>query len=139
MQRRNFIKQSCLACGGLLLGGSILTMLEGCQSLPTYKATKGKEISVPASQFTQSKVVVVSVPWMSFDILLVKKTEETYKALYMKCSHQDQILSATESGLFCVAHGSSFDLDGNVKKEPAIEPLQQFKTRVENNQIIITL
>lgn len=45
-----------------------------------------------------------------------KKSETAYKALSMKCSHEDEILTATSTGLFCSKHGSVFDLDGMFKR-----------------------
>jgi Rieske Fe-S protein len=51
----------------------------------------------------------------------------------MKCSHQDNSLTVTKTGLFCSSHGSTFDLEGNVTKEPALEPLKKFKTEINNS------
>ena len=76
---------------------------------------------------------------MDYDILLVKKTDGTYNALYMQCSHESQSLTANKSGLFCPSHGSAFDLEGNVTQQPAIKPLRKFKTSIENNSIKIYL
>jgi Rieske Fe-S protein len=57
----------------------------------------------------------------------------------MQCSHQNQPLSATKTGLFCASHGSAFDLEGNVTVEPATDPLRKFKTEVNNATIKIYL
>lgn len=140
MKRRSFIKQSCLSCAGLLAGGTILSLMESCSPMPAFNVpNKTMSIEVPKTKFIENKTLIVRTPWLSNDILLVKKSETEYTALYMKCSHEDQILSATESGLYCSAHGSVFDLDGNVKKEPATNPLRKFKTEITDNQIIINL
>jgi len=74
-----------------------------------------------------------------YDILLVKKSELEYNAIYMKCSHRENFVSATKTGLYCSEHGSTFDLDGNVTKEPALKPLKKFKTVLNNNSITIDL
>jgi len=76
---------------------------------------------------------------VAYDILLVKKSTEEYLAIYMKCSHQENPVTATTTGLFCSSHGSRFDLDGNVTKEPATAPLKKFKTAIIDNQIVIDL
>lgn len=76
---------------------------------------------------------------MEFDILLVKRKDGTYNALYMQCTHQNQPLSANKSGLFCASHGSAFDLEGNVNVEPATSPLKKFRTETENNNVKIYL
>lgn len=140
MKRRLFIKQGCLSCAGIIAGSTLISLLESCVTMPVHKVGKqSNNIEVPVSKFLNSKTVLVSIPWLSNDILLVKKSETTYTALYMKCSHQDQILGATNNGLYCSAHGSTFDFDGNVTQEPATQPLKKFETAVKNETITIYL
>jgi len=140
MERRQFIKQSCLSCAGIIAGGTLISLMESCVAMPVYNVTeKTNIIEVPKSKFVESNIVMIKTPWLSNDILLVKKTETDYNALYMQCSHEDQILTATNNGLYCSAHGSVFDLDGNVQKEPALKPLRKFKTTINNETITITL
>lgn len=138
MERRLFIKSSCKACLGVAIAGTALTLLEGCASLPLYKTKADNGVlSVPESQFAETKQLIVRNMQMDYDIFLVKKDDQNYTALYMQCSHRDQPLTATENGLHCTTHGSSFDLDGNVLKEPATAPLKQFKTETKNSLIHI--
>lgn len=97
-------------------------------------------IKVPLSSFIdKNKVLIVRNEQTVFDILLVKISDTNYNALLMQCTHQDNPLTATKSGLFCSAHGSTFDLQGNVTKEPALSPLKKFKTEVNNSFIEIFL
>lgn len=138
MKRRLFIKKSCTTCIALIGAG---WGLEGCgSSLPMLKTTVVHEtLSVPISKFTpQNNMVIVRGSGMESDILVIKEGN-TYKALYMKCTHGSIGLTATATKLVCPAHGSQFDLDGNVLKEPAQRPLQQFKTEINNDIILIHL
>jgi nitrite reductase/ring-hydroxylating ferredoxin subunit len=138
MERRDFIKNTCKACLGLAASTAIISLLEGCATMPVYKTkTVNGLMTVPVEQFAATNMVIARNPQLDYDILVVKKDDGTYKALYMRCSHQDQPLSATNTGLYCTAHGSSFDLEGNVTKEPASTPLTSFKTEVENQSINI--
>jgi len=139
IDRRQFIKRSCSACIGAAATGLLASQLTSCApAFPVYKAKFDKgTIQVPLTSFETSNLVIVRDLQMDFDILLVKKSATDYRALYMKCSHQANPLTATSSGLFCSAHGSSFDLDGNVRTEPATGPLQQFKTELNENVITI--
>lgn len=140
MQRKEFIKNSCLACAALAVGSTIATGLVGCAILPTEKfKNKSETVLIPLAKFKDSNVVIARVMWLDFDILAVKKEEDRFIALYMKCSHQDQPLSANKTGLFCTTHGSTFDLDGKVKKEPALIPLTQFLVIKTGDNIEITL
>ncbi len=139
MNRRNFIQKSCATCIGLTGMGFLL---QGCaSSLPVFSTTINKKnISVPVSKFQDLKtnLLLIRNSSLEYDILLVKKGEE-YKALSMECTHQSASLTPTATKIICSAHGSVFDLDGNVIKEPALQPLHQYKTIVNNQSINIYL
>ena len=83
-------------------------------------------------------MIVVRSNSLENDILLVKN-ENVYKALYLKCTHEGIGLATTNKNIVCPAHGSMFDFNGNVLKEPALRPLQEFKTETVNDNIIIHL
>ena len=83
-------------------------------------------------------MVIVRNKNMEYDILLIK-SGNTYTALQMKCTHQDNPLTVNSSGLFCASHGSVFDLNGNVTKEPALQPLKKYNTQINDSEIQIKL
>lgn len=141
MQRREFIKTSCGACLGILGGAALLSALQSCAPLPMLKGEpENGVISVPVSSFAaEQSLLMINNPKMDHNILLVKKKDGTYNALYMQCTHQNQDLSANKSGLFCAAHGSAFDLDGNVTQAPADKPLRRFRTEADQTTIKIYL
>lgn len=140
--RRSFIKTSCYVCSEIAASGFITTALNSCgTSLPLYKATVDKNLlTVPVSSFIeQTKMLMVRSKDLDFDILLIKIAETEYRALFMKCTHRDNPLTATENGIYCPAHGSAFDLKGEVTKEPAIIPLKKFATTSDAYFITIYL
>jgi len=142
MERRDFIKTSCVTCAGIIGASSLMSLLNSCAPLPVVKtSSKENAMLVPEASFIENKnMVIVKNPELEFDILLIKKKDNSYSALYMQCTHQNQPLTANKTGLFCSAHGSSFDLEGNVITEPATAPLRKFKTEVtESNNIKIYL
>ena len=121
--------------------GWLTSQLTACGSaLPIVKAENSQGlISVPLSSFADNRGgVIVRNSQLEFDILVVK-SENVYKALQMKCTHQDNPLTATATGLFCAAHGSTFDLNGNVMKEPALQPLKKYNTEINESFVIIHL
>lgn len=130
-----------MGCAGVLGGTALLSMLNSCSPLPVLKtSTKESTLMIPESSFVENQqVLIIKNSNMEFDILLVKKKDNTYNALYMQCTHESQPLSATKSGLFCPSHGSAFNLEGEVTVQPATRALKKFKTQIENNQIIIHL
>ena len=137
--RRDFIKQSCLLCAGIAGMGLLTSQLSGCAPLPIYKGEVEKDfIIVPISNFTDKiNILIVRSTKLDFDILVVKLDDGNYNAMLMKCTHQDNALTASKNGLFCSTHGSAFDLQGNVTKEPALRPLKKFKTEIINSSIQI--
>lgn len=141
MKRRDFIEKSCLACGNILLMSAVASFLAGCASTATlYKGKfENDNLHIPISSFAENGRVIVRSPQRSFDILVLKKAEDKYLALELKCTHQDQPLSVTNSGMFCSSHGSKFDFEGNVIKEPANKPLQRFVAIPTANTVQLTI
>ena len=141
--RREFIKKSCVACAGVAGMGVMSTLLSSCSKLPMYSASVDNDnsiILVPVSSFIEGQnLLLVRNKQLEYDILLIKKPDSTYKAFYMKCTHQPNSLVANSSGIHCNIHGSSFDMDGNVLKEPATIPLKKFKVSLTDNVISIDL
>lgn len=138
--RREFLKDTCTTCLGTVALGFTFSQLTSCSSLPVYKGKLDqKTVTVPLSSFAESNLVIVRDLQVQYDILLVKKSADEYNALQMKCSHRENPVSATKSGLYCAEHGSTFDLDGNVTKEPAPLPLKKFKTTLSEQNIVIDL
>ncbi|MGC4037749.1 MAG: Rieske (2Fe-2S) protein [Chitinophagaceae bacterium] len=138
MERKDFIKQGCIACMAFMGAG---VLLESCSpGLPLLKTTPvdSKSLSIPLTKFSSGNLLVVRGNGLENDILLVKK-ENGYKALNLKCTHEGVGLTATDKKIFCSAHGSVFDFNGNVVKEPALRPLTEFRTETTNDSVIIHL
>ena len=139
--RRDFLKSTCgfcLALGGI---GIASALLQSCSSIPMIKATaSGKKVSVPLSSFTEKQpYVLVRVASLENDILLVKKADGTFTGLYMECTHQNQPLTVAGNSLHCAAHGSSFDLDGNVTQSPAARPLKKYSATLSGDNVTIDI
>ena len=138
MQRRNFISSSCKIC---LLGatGFSLTQIIGCATTaPIYKTsiTNG-DLNVPLNLFEKSPLQIVRPSGWYYDVAVQKNPDNSYTALLLQCTHQENQLIPTGTGYHCSLHGSDFDKRGNVRKGPAEQPLHHFKTSVENNFISI--
>ena len=137
--RRSFIKSGCAACVLMASGASLL---EGCSTpLPLVNSTSTTpELQVGTENFVPGKgnMLIVRTKQLENDILLVKNGE-TYKALLLRCTHEGVGLTPTANKIYCTSHGSVFDLDGRVQKEPALRPLKIYNTEVINNKVIIHL
>lgn len=139
MKRRDFLKKGCTACAAVAGMGMMMQSCTG--TLPVVQsAVENQELKVPLSIFDEKMTNMVRVEnnALGNDILLIKD-EKGYTALLMKCTHQGFGLVATDTKLVCNAHGSQFDLSGNVIQAPATDPLKQFKVTTNTNDLIIHL
>ena len=140
--RRKFIKKSCSLCLAVVSMGAMSSLLSSCSTLDVYKTELVDQmIQVPENIFLENeRLKIIRTNKIDFDILLIKKPEQKYTALLMKCSHLDNALVANTSGLTCNLHGSKFNFNGDVLTGPALSALTQFKTNTINQfiQIIIT-
>src|SRR5882757_252251 len=142
MERREFIKSSCNVCM-LLTAGLILPMLPGCgpaayQVIHTEVRNDG--IEIPLSSFTQQYPLQLVRPngWL-YAIAVRKKEDNTYSALLLKCTHQDNQLTASANGFNCSLHGSAFNTEGAVTKGPAERPLKPYTVTTDQTNLTIHL
>lgn len=138
MERRKFIKNSCLMC---LAGMSMEMLLQSCGTSKVYnsKAQVKDTVEVPLTEFTpENNYVIVRTEGIDYDILVVKK-ENSYKALLLMCTHFPNPIYASKNKISCNQHGSSFDFEGNVVNGPATQQLKSYPTSVVDQQVVIHL
>jgi Rieske Fe-S protein len=140
MQRRAFIKSSCNICT-LLTAGALLSTLSGCG--PAYKVInteiRNDQVEVPLAGFAQSPLQLVRPKGWLYSIAVRKKDDNSYSALLLKCTHQDNQLTAAANGYSCSLHGSTFNTTGRVIKGPAERPLKEYAVTTDNDNLIIHL
>jgi Rieske Fe-S protein len=136
--RRNFISSSCKIC---LLGaaGFSLTQLVSCSPTSSvYKTTiTNGNLNVPLNLFDKSALQIVRPAGWYYDVAVQKNSDNSYTALLLQCTHQENQLTPTGTGYHCSLHGSDFDKQGNVRKGPAEQPLHHFETSVNDNMLNI--
>ena len=141
MQRRDFIKSSCNICL-LLTAGALLPTLSGCGPA-AYKVisteSHNDQIVLPLAGFTQSPLQLVRPQGWLYSIAVRKKEDNTYSALLLKCTHQDNQLTAASNGYTCSLHGSAFNTAGRVTKGPAERPLKEYAVTTDATNLTIHL
>jgi Rieske Fe-S protein len=141
MERRAFIKSSCNICL-LLTAGALLPTLSGCGPA-AYKVIDtgihNDQVEIPLAGFAQSPLQLVRPKGWFYSIAVRKKEDNTYSALLLKCTHQDNQLTAATNGYTCSLHGSAFNADGRVTKGPAERPLKEYAVTTDTNNLIIHL
>ena len=145
MDRRKFIKNSCVAC----LSASALTgIVSSCTPSRYISGTLGKDgLFVDVNEFVETKngrstyrsYLVVRNNALQYPVCVYRFNENEYSALWMRCTHQGTELQASGDYLQCTAHGSEFNNKGSVKNGPADQNLRSFPVTVNNNQLFIDL
>ena len=143
MERRTFIKHTCISCIG---GAAFATIFNACT--PTrYINGKLNEngLTVDKNQFrvgdkgSYSRFIVVRNESLLFPICIFRFSEQEYSAIWMKCAHQGAEVNVVGDMLQCPAHGSEYDNKGNVTNGPATTNLRTFPVEVGKDELFIDL
>jgi Rieske Fe-S protein len=139
MNRRKFIEQTCLACMAATAGVSLLGM-SACSTTQVLKtaSTNGIVLIDKASFLAEKEAKLIRVAELEHDILVLKEGN-SFSAIYLQCTHQNNPVNYTGSGIVCNAHGSQFGLSGEVITGPASIPLKKIPISHQNNQLSLTI
>ncbi|WP_343747881.1 Rieske (2Fe-2S) protein [Fluviicola sp.] len=143
LDRRAFIRKSCLACASIAGIGVLSTLVQSCSPLVSLKVTPEQGfLNVPLSHFTETNKLVLLKNYeaLDFDIAVVQLAGNQYKAFQMQCTHvANNPLVATKNGFFCNTHGSAFGFDGQVTNSPAKRPLKEYQLEITSEIIKVKL
>lgn len=119
---------------GVLISGAAL--LKG-------KAANAKKLGVLLDKLPSLSKVdgFAAVKLNDLDILLIRETEKSVKAVSSKCTHRNCDLSynSTSKKIECKCHGAAFSTDGKVLQGPAKSDLKNYQAVLENEKIILTV
>ena len=145
MNRKAFLKMTCLACAGTAVMPSLM---QGCRSVKVSASRiVGSDLMISADEFLKDpnvpgsyrKYVVIHNEQLKFPVCIYRFDDDTYSAIWMQCSHQGTELQVFGDKLQCPAHGSEFNNYGEVENPPAFKSLRTFKVTREKNTIYISL
>jgi len=143
MNRRTFLKNSCLSCLGLSAAVSSLQSCAGARHISATLTDKGLLVPLQAFIAKQGKgwlrYVVVRNESLQYPVCIYRNAADHFTALYMRCSHQGAELQVAGERLSCPAHGSEFDVSGQVQQGPADQPLRSFPVTVKEQELFIDL
>ncbi len=72
MERRDFLRTTCLGCTGLAAGAGLLS-LAGCASLPLVKVeSDGRTLNVPLAAFAEGTQLIARTAKLPYDLLVIK-------------------------------------------------------------------
>lgn len=137
--RRDFLLDSCRFCFLIATAGAGMTLIDGCKTTKTVTGTTtdDKKLKIPLSSFSSHPHVLVRQPNSDNMIFAEKKSDGTYEALSMVCTHKGQPLTLQNNQLYCSTHGSTFDFDGNVTHGPAARSLKSYPVSATDTDLLI--
>ncbi len=98
------------------------------------------ELAIAIAEFDDDGMVVRQLDGMD---LLVCRVHDDFYAVEDHCSHARSTLhtgTRKEHIITCPLHGARFDLrDGACLGAPAMRPIKSLATRVEGDQVIVTV
>jgi cytochrome b6-f complex iron-sulfur subunit len=129
MNRKQFLK----TVAATVVGTPLLGMLKGCApSAPIIYARLTEDKAVlPASLLSQldapGSYIKVYIPAHAHPLLLFQQEDGELTAVLSTCSHSGCEVRKVGTKFECPCHGSEYDLQGNVLRGPAPEPLERFR------------
>ena len=122
--------------------------MQGCTGSQYIAAQLvGSDMIIPVSSFQSEKdgatsfkkYVIAHHDKLQYPICIYRISENDYKALLMRCTHQGTELQVFGDRLQCPAHGSEFSTTGSVQNGPAETALRTFPVSIENDNLKISL
>ena len=144
MDRKDFLRSiSSIAIGTGVL--PLATLLGSCgAAAPVLRAaSRDKKIELSLNALpdlaTLHSYAKVYVDQMSNPIILFRRVDGTLYAVLSTCAHSGCEVKKLRTKFECPCHRSEYDLDGNVLKGPAPEPLDTFAVREFADRIQISM
>jgi Rieske Fe-S protein len=122
--RRQFVSAACALCASAVLAPAALAA-EDDKKKKLKLVLKDGKVFIPAHVLNE-RLQSFKVKKMPKPLLLVKNSDH-FEAYSMSCTHMGVKLKVDGDELVCPAHGSIFDLEGNVTKGPAKRNLDKFE------------
>ena len=98
------------------------------------------ELVIPIADFGDHDMLVRHLDGVE---MLVCRIEDEFHAVEDRCSHARSVLhTGKRSGhvITCPLHGAKFDLrDGACLAAPAMRPIKSLATRLEDDQVVVTV
>ncbi|HLF65350.1 MAG TPA: Rieske 2Fe-2S domain-containing protein [Saprospiraceae bacterium] len=146
MDRKEFIKTTCMACVSVT---ALATILQSCAHANYFAQAsiannriiirKTEFVKIGKEKTVQRKYVLVKTDKFNYPICVYKLGQEEYSALLLRCTHKGCELNPNARFLSCPCHGSEFTNTGEVQNPPAEIKLKTFKTRTDDENIYVQL
>jgi menaquinol-cytochrome c reductase iron-sulfur subunit len=150
MSRREFVAIVTAATGtvmGVLIGIPAI----GYLIAPARQQTSA-DVWIPAGpvanypvgeptlfNFNRTKINGWETTVNSYGVFIIKQEDGSFLALSNKCTHLSCRVNwkPEEAAYICPCHNAYFNIDGAIIKGPQPRPLDQYETKIENDNLYI--
>lgn len=134
-------RRSFLAVPGALAAGLTLS---ACATTATYRtAIRGGRLAIEFENFPELAKpgggILLSAPGLDGPVLLINLDGTSFRALSGVCTHLGCNVRPSGRFLQCPCHGSTYDLEGQVTRGPAEQPLRMFETLTSNDKVEVVV
>lgn len=147
-KRRNALKKGAALAGFAVCGGTMQSIMSGCESDTTKSEDKSVDFDISAVPAMRQVGGAVKKKFGEYNngrsVVVIRSGESSFIAMTAVCTHQGcevNLPSGENGNLLCPCHDSEFDsTTGEVLKGPATASLQMFKTSFNSaeNSVKIT-
>ncbi len=139
MDRRNFFKQSLMACG--VVTGTVL-VVESCKKSNSGTTPQGPtvnftiDLSLPAN----ASLNTTGGSGSSNGVVVVNMGSGSFIAVAQSCTHNGCSVSYSQgnNNFLCPCHGATFSTTGAVTNGPASVPLKKYTVTKNGNILTVT-
>lgn len=113
----------------------------GCGGLELETLTE--DVVIDLSQYPELETIgqtaLVTIDELAFSLAITRleADEGAFIVTGTECSHNGCEVKRKDSGWECPCHGARFDLDGELRRGPANQPLVTYDFEVEGDQMTI--
>lgn len=152
--RREFCIHACHGATLALLSGTLSTILQSCSKSDNPLSPNGGNIPTIQGSVANGVVTVnidansplssvgsAALVQYSGGLLLVARTgQSSFTALTSVCTHAGCTVNEYANQIYtCLCHGSQYNIDGQVVRGPATNPLRVYQTQFSSNALTISL
>jgi Rieske Fe-S protein len=83
--------------------------------------------------------IFVAAPGLDVPVVLINLDSASFRALSGVCTHLGCNVRPSGRFLQCPCHGSTYDLEGQVTRGPAEQPLRMFETHRSNGKVEVVV
>ena len=137
MDRKEFLKTTCLVCGAL----AAASLIDACKKTATTTQAPDVDFTLDLSASANSALNNVGGSVVNSKVIIIRTavplTASSFTALTQICTHAgcDLAYYNKNNTVGCPCHGGVFNINGNVIAGPPPGPLRKYNVSLNGNSL----